>query len=229
MPSLSDVQLGFARALLEGAPSSALAVYRGNFYGNAIKALASAYPVVAKIVGQDFFEAMAREFIRRHPAACGDLNRYGEDLAAFLERFPHTADLPYLPDVARMEWLVHRAYFAADPPAWELSGRRPVLAPACALMGSAWPLARIWEIHQDDYAGPFEIDLGAGPDRIVVHRPRWRALVMSLRPGDYAFLNSVSRGRTLAEALEAGDTDEHFDPATALARWLEARVIARLV
>jgi hypothetical protein len=248
MPSLPELQHGFARAVLDAAACDAalfrgsldlslgrVAVYRGNLHANAAKALAGAYPVVRKIVGEEFFDATVREFARRHPSLHGDLNRYGERFAEFLERFPHTADLAYLPDVARMEWLVHRAYFAADPAPFDLSGLderallRPKLAPACALMQSAWPLARIWTIHQDGHQGGFEIDLAAGPDRILVHRPRWRATVVSLSCGDYAFLNSAYRGKTLAEALEAGDTDEHFDPATALARWLEARVFARLV
>ena len=60
-----------------------LAVYRGNVYGNRTKALAAAYPIVRKIVGADFFDAMAREYARGNPAASGDLNEYGERLATF--------------------------------------------------------------------------------------------------------------------------------------------------
>ena len=235
MPSLLELQRDFARALMDGAPSGALAIYRGNLYANATEALGSAYPAVRRIVGEKFFDATARQFVRAHPSLHGDLNRYGERLPDFLERFPHTADLPYLPDVARMEWLVHRAYFAADAAPFDLSAieehalLRPQLAPACALMESAWPLGRIWAIHQDDYPGDFEIDLAAGPDRILVHRPRWRTVVVTLPPGDYAFLNCALQGKTLVEALEAGATDEHFDPATALAHWIQAGVIASLV
>ena len=97
----------------------------------------------------------------------------GERLAAFVAAFPHTQDLPYLPDVARMEWLAHRAYYAADGTAFDparLAGvppsrwidLRPALAPACALLESDWPLARIWTVHQDDFAGAIDVALGAG-------------------------------------------------------------------
>lgn len=255
MPSLPELQGAFAAALARDADPAAatalfrglpervparLAVYRGNIQGNCVQALRSAYPIVGKIVGEEFFEATAREYVRAHPSTSVDLNRYGERLPEFLEGFPHTADLPYLPDVARMEWLAHRAYYSRDAVPFDgvsLAGTpperhrllRPRLARACGLLESAWPLGRIWAIHQDDYDGAFEVDLGSGPDRILVDRPRWRARVLSLSHGDFRFLESSARGDTLGAALEAALTeDPHFDPSAALARWIDAGVITSL-
>lgn len=240
MPSLTELQADFAAALADardlaaalplfsGPPArtqTRLAVYRGNVYGNLAKALAGAYPVTRKIVGEEFFDAMAREYARQHPSRSGDLNRYGAELAQFVAAFPHTADLPYLPDVARMEWLAHLAYYAADLAPFDRAAR---LVPACALLESDWPLGRIWTIHQDDYAGEFDIDLHSGPDRILVHRPRWRAEVVSLAAGDFRFLYSLSQGETLGTALEAGARAPGFDPSAALARWIGLGVVAGL-
>lgn len=255
MPSLPELQGVFAAALagdgdpdtitalFRGPPyrvSAGLATYRGNIQGNCAQALRSAYPIVGKIVGEEFFAATAREYFRAHPSVSADLNQYGEHLPEFLEGFPHTADLPYLPDVARMEWLAHRAYYSQDAVPFigaSLAGTlperhhllRPRLAPACALLESAWPLGRIWAIHQDDYDGAFEVDLRSGPDRILVERPDWRARVRSLSRGDFRFLHASARGGTLGEALEAalGD-DPQFDPSAALARWISAGVITNL-
>lgn len=255
MPSLLEVQGSFAAALahgdrangaaslFRGLPERALArlaIYRGNVRENCTKALASAYPVVRKIVGDEFFDAMAREYVRAHPSTTTDLNRYGKRLDQFLEGFPHTADLPYLPDVARMEWLAHLAYFSEDSQPFDSASLvgvpleryallRPRLAAACALLESVWPLGRIWTIHQDDYDGAFEIDLRSGPDRILVHRPRWRAQVLPLAVGDFRFLAMAARGRTLGEALEAALADDpRFDPSIALARWIDSGVIVSL-
>ena len=44
----------------------------------------------------------------------GDLNELGAHLADFLPAFPPAQSLPYLPDVARLEWLAHQAHYAAD-------------------------------------------------------------------------------------------------------------------
>ena len=70
--------------IFRGSPRAALerlSVYRGNVVGACTKALAGAYPIVAKIVGESFFEGLAREYLRRFPSASGDLNEYGAKLA----------------------------------------------------------------------------------------------------------------------------------------------------
>jgi len=240
MRSLLEDQRRFAAALLNGAhaTSAGIAVYRGNVQGNWRDALANAYPIVRKIVGEGFFAGLARDYALAHPSTSGDLNEFGASLPEFVAAYAPTLDLPYLPDVARMEWLAHRAYYATDPAPFDFqalsalshdAALRPVLAPACSLMSSDWPLARLWLIHQDDYEGEFAVDLAAGPDRILVHRPRWRAQVVSLMPGDYCFLQSAQAGATLGEALEAAlVADASFSVSTVLARWVDAGVITRL-
>jgi len=250
-----ELQRSFAAGLIEPAYAAAvtplvrdaaliaeqrLGVYRGNVHANCAKALAATYPIVRKIVGEDFFVGLAREYANTHPSTSGDLNAFGDALPEFVAAFPHTADLPYLPDVARMEWLAHRAYFAGDAVPLELARLRgvapadlaklcPVLAPACALLESRWPLARVWEVHQADYPGEIAVDLNAGPDRILVHRPVWRPRVASLSTGDSRFLASAIEGRSLGVALEAAlASDSSFEPGAALSRWFEAGVIVAL-
>jgi uncharacterized protein len=230
MPSLGEAQARFAGELLGHGGPPGMAVYRGNVFGNWAQVLESTYPIVRRIVGDEFFRGMAREYARQYPSASGDLNEYGAQLAAFVADFPHTQDLPYLSDVARMEWLAHRAYYAEDAEPFGFGtvneSSRLALAPACALLASDWPLARIWTMHQDDYEGGIDVDLGAGPDRILVHRPKWRAQVRALAPGDYRFLDMARAGMTLGEALEAAAAeDPGFDPALALAGWVDAGVI----
>jgi hypothetical protein len=198
-----------------------LAVYRGNVVGASGKALAGAYPITGKIVGEQFFEGLAREYLRRHPSKSGDLNEFGGSFPAFLAQFPHTQDLPYLPDVARMEWLAHRAYYAADRRPLEierLASMRVAFGPACAIMQSRWPLARIWEVHQDDFDGEFSVDLDAGPQKILVYRPRFRVLVAALPEPHYRFLEALASGMPLA-----GEPD--FDLGSVLAEWIDAGVL----
>lgn len=210
-----------------------MAVYRGNAFGNWAQALSSAYPIVRKIVGEDFFRGLARTYALAHPSTSGDLNEYGEQFVLFVGAFEHTRDLPYLPDVARMEWLAHRAYYAADGPGFDFPrialSENPVLrltAP-CALLASEWPLERIWTVHQDDYEGMIDVDLRSGPDRILVHRPGWRVQVRSLTPGDYRFLSMIRERKTLGEALEAAlAEDAALDVSLVLARWVAAGVVA---
>ena len=240
MPSLPETQRSFAAVLLGDGPSPSWghSVYRGNVLGNWSGALAIAYPITRKVVGAGFFDAMARHFAAAHPSRSGDLHDYGDALADFLETYEHTADLPYLPDVARMEWLAHRAFYASDPPVFDpaplaampperLESLRPRLTPGCALLTSPWPLARLWHIHQDEYRGEFSVDLASGPDRLVVHRAGWRATVESLESGDFRFLAGAALGEPLGESLEAAlSADPSFDPANALVRWIRSGALS---
>jgi len=251
LPALLELQRAFGASLLDSAelpvllpllenerPAQRLAVYRGNLYGNCLGALAGAYPVVRAILGEGFFDAMGKEFLRAHPPGSGDLNALGRDLPQFVAAFAHTRDLPYLADVARLEWLAHRAYFAADAQDFPLSrlagaddpgALRPVLAPACALLESAWPVADIWNAHKHADADPCAVDLNARPQRVLVHRPLWRVEVTRLPRGDYRFLSAAASGVALGDALEAAlAEDAGFDPGSALARWVSAGAIVEL-
>jgi len=242
MQSLRDLQRDFGRFLLEpGGPAAfraGLRIYTGNVYRNWTKALESAYPVIRKIVGEPFFESLARAYARAHASVSGDLNEFGAHLSGFVARFPHTQDLPYLPDVARMEWLAHRAHFAADAPGFDPARLADVpperhsllrlqCAPASALITSDWPLARIWDVHQDGYCGDPSVDFDAAPGRFLVFRPRWHVTLEAISHGDYRFLAEAKRSATLGEALEAAaSADSGFDAANALARWIGMGVVA---
>ena len=81
-------------------------------------------------------------------------------------------------------------------------GSQLTLHPAVALLSSAYPLFRIWEVHQDDYRGEIAVDLGSGGEHVVVYRPQFRATVARLSSGEAVFLAAVARGSRLGPALE---------------------------
>ena len=133
MPSLPELQAGLCHELLDGGGPPRMAVYRGNAFGNWSAALGGAYPVVRRIVGEQFFDAMARDYARAHPSGAVTCMNMAHS-SPYSSRHTRTrADLPYLADVARLEWLAHRAYYAADAAPFDLSRPTEVrLAPACA-------------------------------------------------------------------------------------------------
>lgn len=242
MRSLRELQRDFSSSLL--APGRAAErqpgfhVYLGNVYGNWSGALASAYPIARKLVGDPFFDELARAYAAGFPSRSGDLNEYGADFPAFVVEFPGTLDLPYLPDVARMEWLAHRAHFAADTASFDparLAGIPPEqygalplrLTPSSLLLASDWPLGRIWEIHQRNYTGELSVDFSSTPGQFLVSRPAWEVRVSALAPGDYWFLHAAGRGAVLGDALEAASAAvPRFDGENALARWVATGVLA---
>jgi hypothetical protein len=205
--------------------------------GNIRKTLGAAYPVIRQLVGDDFFAGLGRAYAAEYPSADGDLNEYGAAFAAFLDAFPHVRGLPYLPDVARLEWLVHRAHYAADHHALdhrrltdvaEIDYPRLVLKlhPAVGLLESTYPIGRIWEVHEAGYSGEITVDLDSGPQGVLVYRPCFRTSVAVLSAGEAVFLAAAAAGKPLQAALErALGSDAHFDLAQSLHCWVISNVI----
>ena len=218
-----------------------LGIYRGNATASAHKALGAAYPVIEKIVGAEFFSGLARQYQSRFPSRDGDLNEYGECFADFLSDFAPARDLPYLPDVARLEWQVHRAHYAADVAPFDaarlasVSPERqlqllPRLHPACVVLHSPYPLARLWQVHQDTFSGEFEVDFSRDPGHALVLRPAFKVEVAQIGDAEAAFLAAAQAGATLITALAAAQLqDALFDLGRSLARWVESSVIVDFI
>ena len=217
-----------------------LAIYRGNVIANAVRALTSTYPIIRQLVGDEFFDGLARAYCREYPSVSGDLNQLGERLADFVSAFPHTQSLPYLPDVARLEWLAHCAHYAADHAVLDVGSLAALreddyprlgltLHPAVALFASPYPVFRIWEVHQDDYRGDIAVDLASGAEEVIVYRPQFRVSVAVLSGGESAFLSTIMQGKLLAEALQqALAKDAGFDLSASLKRWIAANIVVGL-
>src|SRR5262245_16767239 len=128
MSSLRELQHAMAAALLEGGgPALAhlvaadglgadarVGIYRHHVLTTLTAVLASTYPVARRLVHEAFFAYLADVYIRRHPPAGPCLFEYGEELPALLEALPACRALPYLPDVARLEWALAAAIGAED-------------------------------------------------------------------------------------------------------------------
>jgi hypothetical protein len=208
-------------------PARRLAVYRNNAIASLTAALTRRYPVVERLVGGEFFRAMARQFVMRHPPRSPLLAQYGEDFAEFIAAFGPARELPYLADVARLEAARTRAYHAEDAPplgaddfaaldADALGDIRLQLHPSAAILRSPFPIVTIWAMN----SGEFEhqsIELGQSEDALVV-RPHLDVEVRALPPGGAAFLQSLAAGLPLRDAVAAALADHGaFDLAGSLA------------
>jgi hypothetical protein len=192
------------------APAAQLALYRSSIVGSMTRALAATYPVCARLVGEAFFGALASAYIEAHPSRSPDLNDYGAGLAGFLEQFAPARPLPYLPDVARLEWLWQQVFNGPDAPTLTLAAvaawpederarvrlRRP---PASGVLASRFPVDRIWEVNQDDYPGEPAADLAGGPVRLCVWRCDRVMRLQAVSDVEWMLLEVLADDRSLAE------------------------------
>ena len=255
MLSLLELQAAFARGVLgptdtaiaeaivpSGMPAAdRIAVYRGNLLANYTGALRDVYPVMLRLVGEAFFGALARAYARQVPSRSGDLHDFGEELAAFLEGFAPACELPYLPDVARLEWAVHRIFHAHVPerldpaelaavPPEQLADLRFDLSPAARLLRSAYPVLTIWRVNQPHWDGGQEVDLGLGGQSVLIIRRGLEVELDPLADADYAMLESLRSGHRLEHALATARTaDPDFDFEKFLAAHVLGGTLGRLV
>ena len=253
MRSLADVQAEFAAALADpvvpapvtlvgpdGEPAPRrFAVYRNNVIVGFVNTLRSAFPVVERIVGADFFEAMARAYSLAEPPSSPALMDYGASFADFIGRFAPAASLPYLADVARIERAWREAYHAADAEpltaagfaaadTGEIARLRLQLHPSLRLLRSAFPAQTIWTMNASN-SEIRPVDLGQAEDTVIV-RPDAEVEVRRVPPGGAAFVATLQGGATLGEAAAMAMADDaRFALAGNLAGLIAAGAIVALV
>jgi hypothetical protein len=201
------------------------AVYRNNVQHGLARALESRFPVIAQLLGIDFFREMARIFAKSHPPEGPVLLHWGGALPRFLAEFPPVVHLPYLPDVARLEILRGQAYHAADatpiPPDAlndaDLPNLRLYMHPSVYLFTSPWPAVQIWLSQQQ---GAAKTKLDPGPDHALIARqPDFAVLLEPVDAATHAVLAALQAGQTLGQAAQVAD------PTTALTLLLRHSLI----
>jgi len=249
---LAAIQNEFAAALLDAdrpvphpvrshtarAPAKRFAVYRNNVVVGLVNALRARFPATAKIVGEEFFTAMARVFVTAHPPRSPLLMHYGDDLPHFITAFAPAAELRYLPDVARLEAARTRAYHAADADAVDpaplrgrdpqaLWGARAILHPSAQILRSPHPIVTVWAMNAGEVElGPIDED---DAEDALVMRPQLDVVVRKLPPGGAAFLQALAAGPALGESAEiAAAADQRFDLAANLAGLIGSGVLVGL-
>ena len=237
----------FARALtdpaapppeaLRGSHSRGFAVYRNNVAVGLIKSLEARYPVVRRLVGDEFFRAAARAFIALHKPQSAVLIRYGGAFPAFLRGFAPAAEMPYLPDVAALENAWVEAYHAAEAAPLALAALAEVVPerlerlrfqfhPAARGVRTATPAASIWAAHQA--TNEPEPPPHWTPEDALITRPEAQVLVRVLPLGGYDLIAALQAGATLGEAaaplIAAGG-----DPGAHLVGLIEAGAVSALL
>lgn len=222
------------RAWHAGPVSKRLAVYRNNVVVGLIDALVERFPVCLRLVGMDFFRAMAKLFVCASPPKTPILAEYGEDFAEFISDFEPARELPYLADVARLEWAVGRAYHAADAAPLPLGKARDIpvdllvdavitLHPSSQLVSSRFPILSIWTTNMFDETVR-EVSLDAGEDALIV-RPCLEVAAYRLPVGGFHFIAALARGESLSAAAA---TTEKADLPACLSLMLSSGAITAI-
>lgn len=233
-----------ARLLREGPTLPAarrLQIYRNNLVESLSDALEAVFPVVTRLVGERYFRQLAHGYVTEHPSRAGSLHDFGSALPEHIAGQAALVGLPYLPDVAHLEWACHEVYHEADSdalapallaqvaPDMQLQLRLS-LAPATRLIASAYPVLRIWTANQpgaDEAWTPISLDEGA--TRLLVARRDGEVEFRVLGDAEYVWLRALATNATLAQASESAiGHAQDFDLGGVLGRHLSLGTFAQM-
>jgi len=230
-PTLRQIQEWMAASILPGAPADSstsldawlhvppparipdrLAVYRNGYPARIAESLAETYPAVAHVLGDRAFAALVDRYVAGVPLTSYNLNDAGAELPAFLRDDPCTAALPFLPDLAVLEWRVATAFHAFDPEpldpralSWTLddwAGAVLEFQPSVSVLTSRWPLLDLWTAREAA-AGVCDIAHLERSQHIIVRRHSSTVRCELVSADEANTIRLLLAGRCLADAVES--------------------------
>lgn len=233
-PGVAWTQMAALIATSPGlAPECGVGVYRDSSRQARLAALEAIHPVCREVLGARCFAALAGAYVGAFPSTRSDLNRYGEAFPRHLEAArqsePGLSELPYLEDLARLEWHWHAVYYAADDPPFDAPGFAALAADGAAgeahlhlsaalrLLASNYPVREIWQRHREG-GDTAEVTAGDG-EHLVIFRHGFSPQVDAVPPSTWALLRAISRGASLTNLAEARLTLEEV-PSLIQRRWI---------
>jgi len=217
--SETDSSTDFQTRDLNRQQGRGLEIYRNNMRMGLKKTLRETYPVVERLVGETFFSAMAGRYIKQSPSKKASLNEYGEDFPDFIANFPPAATLPYLAEVASLEWIIQAVLLGENhkPFNWQLSEipdvqqEKLIFHPVknVQFIYSKYPIDRIWEVNQPEWSEVEEVDLMEGEVFLVLWRQAFDLRIDRFEKEKWLLLKLLTKKIPLGQLPMHPEINEH--------------------
>lgn len=233
--SLWATQDGMPSTLRTLTLQPGFAVYRNTVMKGCIDALQANFPTVLRLVGEEWFRAVAALHVRAQSPGDARLQLYGQHFPDFLQNFAPAAELPYLAGIAQLDRFWTEAHAARNAPTLmpgAIAGLpldqlgELVLVPHPAARW-AWfdeqPIYTLWQRNRDEQGMSDVDDLTWCAEGTLITRPAGKVRWTSLDAAGCAFLDACDAGRSLAQAAaDAQARDAQADLAQLMASLLGA-------
>lgn len=228
-PSLSELQAGFARGMIDGAapallpwigtrgidPAARLQIYRNAILATQVASLVTSFPAVERMLGVDCFDGWATRYAAWHGSHSGNLQDLGDDFADYLETRPELASLGWLGDLARLDWLRQCTILAADADALDAAalhsallaaGDDPLLylLPCVHAITAAFPVLDLWRYCESPETQA--VDLAGGAQGVLLWREHGQVAMQACTPATVALITALKHGNRVSAAVDAAHT-----------------------
>ena len=207
-----------------------LASYRGSVRGGLLQALQDIYPVMNKLLGEQAFEGLSRQYISKNPSRSSNIAEYSANLsdvnanlsdvnisfADFIESFTPLENYPYMADIARLEWSWHEVFNEADDTSLNLEALG-LMSPeqhlklkfrlpyASQLLRSPWPIHKIWTSNQNsnqDDGKDETVELIRGDYCLLIWRHGYEMKIDLISESEWGFLQQLEQTDCFSHAIE---------------------------
>jgi hypothetical protein len=211
-----------------------LGAYVGGYRARLVEAMEEAFPALLTILGNDAFRGLVHRYRVAVPRGIYSLSDVGKNLPAFLVGDQATVRLPFLTDLATLEWACLRAFhaFERDPldPAvvagWGLGdwrGAELIFQSGVAVVRSEWPILDLWNLRDTppEARGGIDLAVEGRPQSVLVRRAGLGVFCDPLSPPQAQVLAALLGGAQLGKAMDAlaEASDEPLDVATWFTEW----------
>jgi hypothetical protein len=219
-PVLSGPEGGLLRASAVDAPPLPLrlrlAVYADGYFWRLLESLGADFRAVKTVLGDEDFQRLIADYLLENPSASPRINDLGGRLPGFLKTHASARRLPFLPDLAALEWAVLQALLTdrlppLDPAALSAVSEddwpraRLTLDATVTLLDLSWPVERLWRSARR--GNKVRAPAKAVPQFLLVWRHDDGSQVRVLPRLEFSALLKIAQGQSLGDicnALPAG-------------------------
>ena len=191
----------------------AIEVYQNNYVGACINTLKQVYPICVRVLGEKYFTVLAREYVQKNPSKSSDLNKYGNCFSLFLSQTMRKQNLaetlPYINELAVLEWHMHAAYYETDDESFdwlslqslsiqEQEKLKPFLSKSIYLLSTEFPVDKVWTENIGSAPGEV-IENEKAPYHLVISRKDYRVSFERVTVKEYDLLQMLRDSCSMQE------------------------------
>ncbi len=216
-----------------------LGIYYDAYRFRIIEALATAYPKLHSMLGDDLFESTARSYIDQYPSTYRNMRWVGDKMQTHLLKM--LPQHPIAAELAVFEWTLSLAFDAEDAPILTLqdlaevspetwADLKFVFHPSVQLLPLEWNVLQIWHALNNEETPP---GVAQNSEPYLIWRRDMNSHFRSLEATEYTAIQLAISGvnfGVICEKLQKNTTEEAatMQAAQYLSSWLNEGLITKI-
>jgi hypothetical protein len=214
-----------------------LGIYAEAYFSRIVESMEADYPRLRSVLGEVQFQKLMAEYLKAFPSKTHNIGEVGRHLPKFVADYPVSDELPFLSELANLEWQSIESFYAPaedlfdssmlgglDDSDWaELQVK---ISSSVRLLRSKWPLEKFWPnegLESENW------ESGSVSDSFLLWRRAGEVRFAKLAAWEGAALEGLGAGDRLTETM--GRVSEQYEVAPAqvsdaFGRWLQDGLIA---